>query len=118
MAEPWIAVNPNFNDVNAAAAVADPGSVFHHYRRLIELRHTMPIVVAGDFQLLVAEDPKLFAYLRTSDDERMLVVANMSNVEVRFAVPDDFSGGEVLVGTLSETLAPWQSYALYASAHG
>ena len=37
---PWIAVNPNHATINAAAARADPDSVFHHYRRLIELRHT------------------------------------------------------------------------------
>ena len=39
---PWIAVNPNHVAINAAAARADDGSVFHHYRRLIELRHTIP----------------------------------------------------------------------------
>ena len=37
--EPWIAVNPNHTEINAAAAIADPDSVFHHYRKLIELRH-------------------------------------------------------------------------------
>ena len=116
--DPWITVNPNHAKVNAAAAVADPESVFHHYRRLIELRHSIQIVVDGDFQLLAAEDPKLFAYLRSLDNERLLVVANMSGSTMRFPVPDDFSEGEVLVGTLSETLTPWQSYALYASAHG
>ena len=38
---PWIAVNPNHTTINAAAARADDRSVFHHYRRLIELRHTV-----------------------------------------------------------------------------
>ena len=33
-------VNPNYAEINAEAARADPDSVFHHYRRLIELRHT------------------------------------------------------------------------------
>ena len=36
---PWLPVNPNYVTINAAAAVADPDSVFHHYRRLIALRH-------------------------------------------------------------------------------
>ncbi len=39
---PWLAVNPNHTEINAEAALADPDSVFHHYRRLIELRHTLP----------------------------------------------------------------------------
>ena len=46
---PWIAVNPNHATINAAAARADERSVFHHYRRLIELRHTSDVVVDGDF---------------------------------------------------------------------
>jgi glucan 1,6-alpha-glucosidase len=107
-------VNPNFNDVNAAAAVADPGSVFHHYRRLIALRHEMRIVVHGDFELLESDHPAVFAYRRMFDDESLLVVANLSGDDVRFDVPAVFDDAKVLVGTLSETLAPWQSYALYA----
>ena len=39
-----------------AAALADPDSVFHHYRRLIELRHSEPAVVDGDFTMLLPED--------------------------------------------------------------
>ena len=112
--EPWIAVNPNFHDVNAAAAVVDPGSVFHHYRRLIALRHEMRIVVHGDFELLEPEHPAVFAYRRMLDAESLLVVANLSGDAVRFDVPAEFDGAKVLVGTLSETLAPWQSYVVYA----
>ena len=37
--EPWLGVNPNHVEINAEAARADPDSVFHHYRQLIELRH-------------------------------------------------------------------------------
>src|ERR1044071_6949469 len=37
---PWLAVNPNHKEINAAAAAADPESLYHFYRRLIELRHT------------------------------------------------------------------------------
>ena len=92
--------------------------MFHHYRRLIELRHTMSVVVEGDFQLLAAEDPKLFAYLRTLDDERLLVVANMSDDDVRYVPPAEFSRGTALIGTASETLAPWQSYAVVATGIG
>ena len=39
---PWLPANANHDVINAAAAVADPDSVFHHYRRLIELRHDRP----------------------------------------------------------------------------
>ncbi len=32
---PWIDVNPNYTEINAEAAVADPESIFHYYRKLI-----------------------------------------------------------------------------------
>ena len=50
---PWLPVNPNYVTINAAAAVADPDSVFHHFRALIKLRHDEPIVVEGTFDLLL-----------------------------------------------------------------
>ena len=112
--EPWIAVNPNHPTVNAVDAVADPESVFHHYRRLIALRHEMEVVVHGEFTLLVPDHPQLFAYVRSLGSVSLLVVANLSGDDVRFDVPAVFDDAKVLVGTLSETLAPWQSYALYA----
>jgi oligo-1,6-glucosidase len=75
---PWIAVNPNFTEINAAAAVADEGSVFHYYRRLIALRHDEPVVVYGDFTMLLADDPVVYAFTRRLDDVELLVLGNFS----------------------------------------
>jgi oligo-1,6-glucosidase len=110
--EPWIAVNPNHVTVNAADAVADSNSVFHHYRRLIALRHEMEVVVHGDFTLLVPDHPQLFAYVRSLGSVSLLVVANLSGSECRFDAPPDFADAEVLLGNRSESLAPWQSYVV------
>ena len=85
---PWMAVNPNTATINAAAELADPDSVFHHYRRLIELRHTDPVVAGGDFRLLLAEDPHLFVYTRTLRGDTLLVAANCSPTERHVALAD------------------------------
>jgi oligo-1,6-glucosidase len=76
---PWLPVNPNHTEINAAAQVEDPDSVFAHHQRLIALRHDDPVVVHGDFTLLLPEHPQLYAYLRTLGDEQVLVVANLSD---------------------------------------
>ena len=115
---PWIGMNPNHTTVNVEAAVADPESVFHHYRRLIELRHTMPVVVDGDFELLAPDDPRVFAYMRRLSTERLLVVANLSGDQTEFDFGIEWSGSTELIGTMSRVLAPWQSVALYAPDHG
>src|SRR4051812_31842886 len=58
--EPWIPVNPNHTEINAEAELADPDSVLHHYRKLIELRHAEPAVVHGDFTMLLEEDERVY----------------------------------------------------------
>ncbi|MCD2442032.1 alpha-glucosidase [Agromyces sp. SYSU K20354] len=77
--EPWIPVNPNHADINAAAQRDGNRSVFAWYRGLINLRHTEPVVIDGAFDLLLPEHPQLFAYTRTNEDTALLVVANCSN---------------------------------------
>ncbi|MDX6234371.1 MAG: oligo,6-glucosidase, partial [Nocardioidaceae bacterium] len=77
--EPWIPVNPNHTEINAAAQVDDPDSVFHHYRRLIALRHDEPAVGHGDFRMLVPDHEELYAFTRTLDGVRLTVVANLSD---------------------------------------
>lgn len=122
---PWLAVNPNHGEINAAAAVADPDSVFHHHRRLIELRHTLPVVVHGDYRLLLPEHEQVFAYVRAWEGQRLLVLANLSSREARLGnLGDDAAllGGDVVLaagvpdgghadGALL-TLAPWESRVL------
>jgi oligo-1,6-glucosidase len=112
---PWLPVNPNKAEINAAAAVADPDSVFHHYRALIELRHRHPVVVDGRFDLLLPDDPQVWAFTRTLGSEVWLVLANCSSAAVRVdasAVPD-LEGAGVLVpthaGRTGLDLLPWES---------
>ena len=70
------------------AAVADPDSVFHHYRRLIELRHRDPVVVDGRFELLLPDDPQVWAFTRTLDDVVLVVLANCSSAPARIEPGD------------------------------
>ena len=119
---PWLAVNPNAVEINAEAAVADPGSVFHHYRRLIEARHTLPVVVDGAYRLLLPSDEQVFAYVRTLGPVTLLLVANMGGEPVEVDLGEDAGllDGEVLLATHDRsatapgpvTLAPWESFAV------
>jgi len=86
--EPWIAVNPNFVDINAEAAQSDADSVFHHYRRLIELRRAHPVVALGDYTPLLADDPVVFAFHRRLDPDELLVVANVSGAPATAPIDD------------------------------
>ena len=52
-------VNANYRTINAAEAVEDEDSVFHHYRRLIALRRTEPVIAHGDFTMLLPDDERV-----------------------------------------------------------
>jgi oligo-1,6-glucosidase/glucan 1,6-alpha-glucosidase len=75
---PWIKVNPNYQQINIAAALADPDSIFHYYRRLINLRKTADWLVYGSYQLLLPGHEQLFAYVREYHNRRYLVFGNFS----------------------------------------
>ena len=51
---PWIKVNPNYKEINVAEALADPNSVFHYYKKLIQLRKENPVIVYGTYDLILA----------------------------------------------------------------
>jgi oligo-1,6-glucosidase len=99
---PWIAVNPDHADVNAAAQVGRDGSVFEHYRQLIALRHADAVVTDGEFELLLAEHPAIWAFLRRGRDAELLVAANFSADPVSAVLPLD---------------AGWRDAAVVLSSH-
>ncbi|GAB2618679.1 glucohydrolase [Paractinoplanes abujensis] len=111
---PWLAVNPNYPEINAEAARADPDSVFHYYRKLIELRHTEPTVVDGDFTMVLPNHEQLYAFTRRLGDTELLVIGNFSGSAVKAELDDDWSGAELLLTNLATapqdlTLEPWQA---------
>ncbi|WP_285114440.1 alpha-glucosidase [Leifsonia sp. fls2-241-R2A-40a] len=115
---PWIAANPNADEVNAEAEVADGDSVFAHYRALIDLRHRSEVVATGDYTLVLPEHPQIFAYTRSLGGESLLVLANLSGSVATFepASLPGWDGAEVVLGNMdgetsaaSGTLRPWEA---------
>ena len=115
---PWIDVNPNFRTINAAAQVADPNSVYAHYRAVIALRRSDPVVAHGDFTMLLADDPQVYAFTRSFGGSSLLVLGNFSSTPARAAVPDEaaWAGAQWVLGNYPEPAAtavlelrPWES---------
>ena len=109
---PWMCVNPNHTTINAERQVGDPDSVFSFYQKLIRLRKTYPVIVHGDFTLLMPEDRQVFAYTRQYEGKTLLVACNFSCEE---AALDELAAtrGEMLAANYDEpgdktTLRPWE----------
>ena len=94
--KPWIRVNPNYLDINAAAQQADPDSVWHCYQKLIALRRQHPVFQRGYFELLLEKDEAIFAYTRTDADTQLLVLCNFYGEAIDNPLYPENAAGELL----------------------
>lgn len=110
--EPWMPVNPNHMFINAESQVNDPDSVFHFYKKLIALRKRYPVIVEGDFTLLMPDDPRVFAYTRSYEGKTLLVACNFSSQEAALEEAAR-TRGEMLIANYKDegdgaVLRPWE----------
>lgn len=115
---PWLALNPHFEEINVADALARESSIFYTYQRLIQLRKASPIIVWGDFHLLDTAE-KVFAYTRSYQNQQWLIVVNLSDQEQTFQLEQDYdevviSNLEHVPGNLREgvSLSAWDSFVV------
>lgn len=111
---PWLKPAANYPAINAEAALADPGSVFWHYRDLIRLRKSHPIFTHGDYQELLAGHPQIWAYARRANGQTLLVVSNFYGEPISFALPEALATGKgrLLLGNYPDSPARPQSCML------
>lgn len=126
--EPWISVNRNHTQINAAGEFDDPDSVYTFYKRLIAIRHENALVAAGDWQLIDADDQYVYAFTRTLGGEKLLVAVNLSGrtvdlprdaaelVQHGVTEPDivisTYDASHAVVSLANRELGPWEGAAV------
>ena len=115
---PWIGLNPNYREINAAEQIGRKSSVFRFYQQLIRLRHEHEVIVYGNYRLLLPEDPQIFAYIREWKGSRLLTVCNLSGEPAQVEIPEEFAGTGILISDYEDTeirsfmtLRPWEAFA-------
>jgi len=78
---PWIRFNDDADTRNVAAQSADPDSVLATYRQLIGMRQGRASLRRGALRRLDIGGKDVLAYVRESDGEATLVVANFAQEE-------------------------------------
>lgn len=86
--EPWLPVNDNYKDINVSGQNKDPNSVLNHFRKMVKLRKENEVLVYGKYDLLQAEHPDIYAYTRTLNTEKILVLLNFTNHESKIELPE------------------------------
>ena len=117
--KPWFRVSDRYKEINVKQALADKESIFYYYKKLIELRHKESLLTEGNYQLLLPEDEKIFAYLRNTENETWLIVGNMSEDTVLTDKLKTFVNEkqDIIIGNydrvnLDEALRPYEAFMM------
>ena len=86
---PWIKINPNYPEINAAHDLKDSNSIFYYYQKIIRLRKENLIMIYGDYQLILEDDEHIYSYLRTINKDRLLIILNFFSSQTIFNLPED-----------------------------
>jgi alpha-amylase len=111
---PWREYAQDVAERNIAGQDADPNSLLNHYRALMRLRNEHAALRAGDWLpvSVTPEQPGVYASLRSTENESILVLINLSNKPV-----EDYSlnldKGPLAAG-VQPVLLMGQADALYA----
>lgn len=81
---PWFKVNPNYKHINVEIQENDANSVLNFYKKLIRLKKANEVFTYGTYELLLKDDTQIYAYTRTLDKEKMIIIANLSEKPAEF----------------------------------
>lgn len=101
--KPWIKVNPNYREINAAQQTDDVDSIFGCYQKLIRMRKKYSVFIDGDFHMLLKDDENIFAYTRENEDSRLCVICNFYDKTVRCMLDEIAFSGKLLINNYEET---------------
>jgi alpha-glucosidase len=81
---PWMKVNPNYQEINVQRQEQDQTSILSFYKKMICLKKELEVFTYGVYELLQEEDSQVYAYTRTSEDEKVIVISNLTKNIVEF----------------------------------
>ncbi len=86
--EPWIEVNNNYKEgVSVAAQEKDPHSVLNYFRKIVKIRKEHLGLVYGAYEYLDVNNEAVYAYMRSWEDKRYLVLLSFSTKNEHFTLP-------------------------------
>ena len=109
--ESWLPVNPNHITVNAETESADGESVLSWYKRLLAMRRENPALTAGTWREILADDERLFAFVREYGGHEVIVVVNFALESVK--LPDEIAGRKLILSS-ERDIDPSEFHALEA----
>jgi len=100
---PWRTINSNYSTWNVKTEESDVNSLLNHYRQLIHIRNQNEALRIGNFLNLNANDKNLVSFLRDTDQQKIVVIANtgLKDVDLKIIFPSGaLDSGNYVVNSL------------------
>lgn len=117
---PWLRPT-TFETINVEAEEKS-GKILPFYKKLIQLRKDLPLIADGSYQPYELGHEKVYAYLRETADQRLLVINNFYGETTTLAIPAEFVDGEILISNYDDVhlaedleLKPYETLAILLS---
>ena len=97
--KPWIKVNENYKEgINVDSQISDKSSVLNYFRRMVDVRKQNLVLIYGDYQLLLKDNEEIYAYTRTLDEDRCLVLLSFSTKKISITLDElNFETAKLLI---------------------
>ena len=82
--KPWLKINSNYKQINVEDQLNNPSSILNYYKAMIRLKKQYDLFTYGSYDLLMEEDPQIYAYTRTLGEKQALVMTNLTAQEAVF----------------------------------
>ena len=110
--EPWIRVNPNYQEINVKKALENKDSLFYFYKEIIAYRKDNIIIREGKYDLIRSHNKNVYAYSRTYNTSKVIVISNFSNQEQKCPLLKDLNLDNLKISNYSnheEKLKPFET---------
>ncbi|MGL5414909.1 MAG: glycoside hydrolase family 13 protein [Clostridium sp.] len=82
--KPWIKINENYERINVEAQEEESNSILNFYKKLIKLRNNNEALIYGGFNPILEDDEKIFAYERNLNDEKYVIIVNLTEENAKY----------------------------------
>lgn len=120
---PWFHVNPNYKEINVAAAEADPDSILNYYRAILKLRKEYKdTAIYGEYKEHLKRDKRVMVYDKIAEDgSKLTVVINLSDKTVSARRAKKFVDADAkrlignYKGSMADMLKPYEAHVFYTA---
>ncbi|AUM95498.1 TPA: alpha-glucosidase [Clostridium botulinum] len=82
--KPWMKVNPNYVNINVREQENNLDSILNFYKKIIKIKKKNEALIYGKYNLILEHHEQIYAYTRTLEYEKLIVIANLTNKKAKY----------------------------------